>query len=638
MDATILLSDATPRVYAFREFVLDLDRGALRRDGVDVRLRPKSFAVLRHLVERHGQLIGKQQLFDAIWGHHAVTDGVLTQCLIDIRRALGDDAQQMIRTVPRRGYLFDVPITPVMPAPAAAPPSAVTPGDSLRPWRWRVAATAVLLLASASIAWVAYQRRAPIQVEVPPASPTPSIAVLPFADMSPGRDQEYFADGISEEILNLLAQTPGLRVTARTSSFSFKGSKADIATIAARLGVDHVLEGSVRRSGNHVRITAQLVDVVDSSHRWSQTYDHEVDDVLDVQAEVAAAVVNALKLALAEPPGAAGLGSNDLAYEAYLQGLFFYNRRNPGDLLLATKYYRHALSIDPAMARAWAELAGVYGARVHDGSLQPEEGLRLRHQAITRALARGPTVAEAHVRAAQYYWDSGEPGKALVHTRQAQAYGPNNPLVLSVSAGIAVLHGRLDEAIALSQRAVDIDPLAVTFRGNLAAYLLAAGQLERAHAELVKANELARTPLELDPTLADILILQRRFGEAAALVSQWPEGDARDLVQAMAYPAIGRRAEADAALARLQAGPGMAAAVRLAEVHAFRGDSNAAFRWLGIAQQRSNAETKQPPEREWRWRIAASPFLRPLHGDPRWQPLSRQLRAPRPPQRSRSGA
>jgi TolB-like protein/DNA-binding winged helix-turn-helix (wHTH) protein len=305
--------------YGFEQFMLDPERSELHGpDGV-IQLRPKSYDLLLYLVRHPGRLIGREELLDAVWGQRAVTDDSVTQCLVEIRRALADHGRRIVRTVPRRGYLFDVPVARI-PGPngpeeqanvpaADAPASATAPPAALHgamPYP-RLAAATVTFLALA-LAWWAFATRDATRPDRSmfdaPAVPN-SIAVLPFADMSAEGDQEYFGDGIAEEILNLLAQAPELKVIARTSSFSFKHQPADITTIAARLGVAHVLEGSVRKWGNRVRVTAQLVSGRDGAHLWSQTYDRELGDLFEVQGDIAGAVAGVLEARLLTRPGVA---------------------------------------------------------------------------------------------------------------------------------------------------------------------------------------------------------------------------------------------------------------------------------------------------------------------------------------------
>jgi TolB-like protein/DNA-binding winged helix-turn-helix (wHTH) protein/Tfp pilus assembly protein PilF len=626
------------RNYSFGDFTLDLKRGALLRGGADVKLRPKSFEVLRLLIERHGQLVSKEELYDAIWGHAVVTDGAVGQCLIDVRRAIGDDSQRVIRTVPRRGYIFDSPVTEsesvVAPAvngaaPVFAPVPTPLPASSLQRHLLPLVLATLVLLAS-GIWWSITTRDGDAAVSRQTSAsqaPRNSIAVLPFIDLSPEQDQEFFSDGISEEILNLLAQAPELQVIARTSSFSFKGRNADIAEIAARLNVAHVLEGSVRKSGNRLRITAQLVDATNSAHLWSETYDRELKDAFAVQSEIAARVAEALKVTLLDKKIAARAATpNPDAHQRFLQARFFYNRRAPGDVEKAKGYYEQALRIDPGYARAWAGLSGVYGVQLSTGDISKAAGVAKRLEAAQRALALDPNLPEAHIRAAWHYFDVGDRVRAGEHARTAYALDPDDPLVLNHVANMRAWEGRLDETIELFRRIATLDPVSSISHNVLASYLMAAGRYDQARAERLKELELnpaAKPYIDID--LAEILILQHRFAEARELIAPWPEGDDRNQGLAIIEYALGDNASAEIALQKLTQSSDPGPAVRLAQVHAQRGDLDEAFRWMETARVRLGPDVWVSKEWEWAWKMRFSPFLRPLHGDPRWKKTSTQL-------------
>jgi TolB-like protein/DNA-binding winged helix-turn-helix (wHTH) protein/Flp pilus assembly protein TadD len=626
--------------YGFDRFTLDPGRGTLQGPDGEIRLRPKSYELLLYLLRHPGRLVGREELLHAVWGHVAVTDDSVTQCLVEIRRALGADARRVVRTVPRRGYVLDVPVTrlgePVQPPEpatthadgpiaATAPPVAGARRFVVPP----VAALAMGMLAVA-LAWWTFMDRD----DAAPGSPAValpllpnSIAVLPFVDMSADRDQEYFGDGIAEEILNLLAQTPELKVIARTSSFSFKHEPADIATIAARLGVTHVLEGSVRRSGDRVRVTAQLVSGRDSAHLWSHAYDHELGDVFEVQAEIARAVADVLQATLLADASAAATATLDgRAYDHFLRARFMFNRRGHGDLERAREQLEAALAIEPGYAPAWALLSGVYNVQLVEGGLSREIGVPRRREAIERALALDPDLPEAHLRASAVRAEDGEFDQARQHLRIAQALDPDNPLLLGLSTGRALVHGQLEEAAELWQRIVAIDPLSSVSRFNRIQVLLATGRLEEARAELQVAREL--TPGRAghaDVVLAKILVLEGRHAEALALLAGAEEGLFRDGVLAMVHHALGQKPESLAAMMRLQALDSGDAALALAEVYAQRGEATEAFAWLSEARERFL--------RELNWgvkRLAqlanVSPFLRVLHDDPRWMALQAEAR------------
>lgn len=615
------------RSYSFGDYTLDLRRGALLKGGVEVRLRPKSFEVLRFLVERHGQLVRKDELLDGVWGQVVVTEGSITQCLIDVRRAIGDEAQQMVRTVPRRGYIFDAPVVESagigdgVPSPG---PPAVRSVTGRRNWAAGSVVAMVLLLV---VGGMLLLDRGSFRKPVATQASVNSIAVLPFVDMSEGRDQQYLSDGITEEILDQLAKAGDLRVIARTSSFLFREQPVDVPLIADKLGVSHVLEGSVRRSGNRVRVTAQLVDTASNSHVWSETYDRTLGDVFAVESEIAGSVATALKARLSgnmtdgKPP------ANAAAYERFLQGKYFFGRRGPGDLERSAKYFEEAVALDPAYARAWAELAGACGALAWQSD-EPAELRTRQRDAALRAVELDPNLPAAHLRLAQYYYSVSDSARALEHMRRASALAPDDPWLASFASGVP---GRkdsdpatLDAELADQRLLVELDPLSAVARKNFGLQLFAANDLEEALSEFRRALELSPdmgwdTQLEI----GRVLVAGHRYDEAYQEILRLPAGEPRDYGLALLYEAPGRRTEADSALARLIEDPGdYMHYVRLAEAYVLRGMHDEAFALL----RRTRDSFEPDPsllERTWELQneMHVSPFLRPLHADPRWTEL-----------------
>ncbi len=618
------------RSYSFGEYTLDLARGSLLKAGADVRLRPKSFHVLRLLVERHGQLVTKDELISAVWGQVVVTEGSLTQCLIDVRRAIGDESQQMIRTVPRRGFIFDVPVVEIdgsAQADAQAPHASALPEPQARRRSWRGAAVLASVAAVMAVAtwWGVTTRGGNVDLRTTAAqAQANSVAVLPFVDMSPGKDQAYLADGISEEILNRLAQSGGLRVIARTSSFSFRDQSVDVPELATRLNVSHVLEGSVRRSGDHVRITAQLIAASSNSHVWSQTYDRELGDVFAVQDEIAASVASALDATLAGRAPRGEMPGNAQAYERYLQGKFFYERRAPGDFERAVRYFEEAIALDPGYARAWAALSGAYSFMVPPGS-PPTDAWRVRQgEAARKAVELDPGLAAAHARLAQFYLETADGRRAGEHWRRAVELDPDDLLVMAGLESDAISRDDLDEAIALGRRVVARDPLSPVARETLGTLLLGTGRLDEALAEYRKTLELnPEAGPDVRISILQILVLQGRYDEAQSALAQIAEGSLRDYGLALMHQAPGVRAAADAALGRLAAASpsDIADSIRLAELYAFRGMSDEAFSTL---RRQSDALEARDKAMAPAWigylhdQMRLSPFLGALRADPRW--------------------
>jgi TolB-like protein/DNA-binding winged helix-turn-helix (wHTH) protein/Tfp pilus assembly protein PilF len=625
------------RAYSFGEYTLDLRRGALVQNGLDVRLRPKSYEVLRFLVERHGQLVSKEELLDGVWGRSVVTDASITQCLIDIRRAIGDDSQRVIRTVQRRGYIFDAVVVEAdgaAAAPRVEPPPPVGGGSS-RPGRSGTGArmwlAVVVLVPALIVVWIGLRREPWSARESGEARESPqtaaterSIAVLPFADLSPGRDQQYLADGIAEEILDRLAGMRALRVIARTSAFSFRDRPADIPTIAARLRVSHVLEGSVRRAGDHLRITAQLVDVASNSHVWSKTYDRDLGDLFAVQDEVAGSVAVALEESLA------GSGLHALppalgpAYERFLQGQFFFKRRSPGDVARAAKYFEDAVAIDPGFARAWAALSGACGILAWDGDRTSDWRAR-RGEAARRAVELAPDSVEARIRLASYFYESGRLEEALAEYRRAYELDPGDHWLASFSDGFPQWRdGDLDAVIKDERSQAERDPLSPTARMNLGLSLFAAGYLDDALAEFRSALEInPDLGAEVELEIGRVLVAQRRYPEAYAAIRQLQDSELRDSGISLLIDTPEHRRDAEAALARLVMRPGdYMHDLRIAEALAQRGRDDDAFGAL----QHARDGLEQGPElmaRIWYLQneMFHSPFLKSLHSDPRWASL-----------------
>ena len=440
-----------------------------------------------------------------------------------------------------------------------------------------------------------------------------SIAVLPFLDMSPNKDQEYFSDGISEELLNLLTKVPQLRVISRSSAFSFKGKDIDIPEIAKRLHVAHILEGSVRKSGNKVRITAQLIDARSDTHVWSETYDRDLDDVFAVQDEIAAAAVAQLKIRLlGDAPQARA--TDPEAYALYLQARHLGRQGTAEAFKESDALYRRALAIDPRYVPAWSGLAGNFTDEGNFGVLSSEDSNVLAREALEKALAIDPDYAPAH---ANLGWlamaAENDLAGAARHLERAMALDPVDSGVLGNAAGLLLTLGRMDQALALEEAVVRRDPVNVAALFNLGVVQLSAGRLDAAIASY-------RTVLSLSPgnggahyALGVALLLRGDAAGALAEMEQETSEIWRMLGLPMAYHALGRKADSDAALAALIVKYGKDFAANIAYVYAFRDEADQAFAWLDKADDTGLAQ------------IAAETLFANIHGDPRWLPFLRKL-------------
>jgi TolB-like protein/Flp pilus assembly protein TadD len=483
-------------------------------------------------------------------------------------------------------------------------------------------AAVIALVALSRNAWLA-PLRARIEAPGAPAVPGPdkSIAVLPFIDLSEAHNQEYFSDGLSDELIDRLARTGDLRVISRTSSFQFKGRNADVRQIARELGVASVLEGSVRRSGSTIRVTAQLIKGSDGSHLWSQTYDRDLTDLFKVQDDICSTVANALHAALSVAPAPNQAPERNVeAYNAFLQGWYFYQRATQEDLKRSVAAYREALRLDPNYARAWAELARAY---VRQGSWQwetVESAYAKARDAIAHALSIDPNQPLAHRMLGYVYWDydlNRDAGQA--EFKKARELDPSDADALSALTVVALAFGRIDEAIELKRRNAEADPLNALMLDDLGSLYLDAGRPADAERAIRKA-------LALDPSytgghcnLGQVLLARGQPDLALEEMQREEDKVARAACVPFGYWALGRTADADDAVKRLIDRYADLDAYGIAQVLAFQGKTDSAFEWLERAYRQRDLGLTM---------IKVDYMLRGLHGDPRYGALLAKMKLP----------
>ncbi len=443
-----------------------------------------------------------------------------------------------------------------------------------------------------------------------------SIAVLPFVDMSPGKDQEYMSDGIAEELLNLLTRIPELRVISRSSSFSFKGKDIDIPTVAQKLNAAYILEGSVRKAGDQLRITAQLIEARSDTHLWSKTFDRKLENIFQIQDEIAAKVVEELRITLlADMPRSRRI--DEEAYTLVLQARYFWYRRAPGDEEQALLLYQRALEIDPNYAPAWAGLSVAYSVAADDDRIDRETGLARAYEAAEKALALDPNLADAHVRMGQALGRQGDRSGQRAEYERAYELDPNNPLVLGVMSDQLLYRERLDEAIELLERAEIIDPLGAIWPTIKGQYLLSDGRFDEAEVAFDRGFKLNSNTETYETYMSEVHILRGEYDKALELLNRLPEIGQNLVRIAVAYHGVGRHEESDNAFARAQDfGGGPYLEYGMAAVYARRDESDKAFESLekisGIPRST----------------ILYEPFFIVLHDDPRWQPYIDSLDPP----------
>src|SRR5947208_4433910 len=456
-------------------------------------------------------------------------------------------------------------------------------------------------------------------VQPPPTGstiPEKSIAVLPFVDMSQAKDQEYFCDGISEEILDTLAKVDGLRVVARTSSFSFKGKNADVGEVANKLNVENILEGSLRREWNRIRITAQLINARDGFHLWSDTYERELKDVFAVQDEITRSIVDALKIKLAVAPPARPR-QNTEAYDLYLQGLYLSNKSDEENLRKSLNLFQHALDKDPTLSRAWVGIAKAW-FWLADAYVKPLEAYQAVESAATKALELNENDAEAHAylseakRVLRWDWKTAER-----ELQRAVEIDPNSATAHLMFAHHRVCSGDLEGGQMELDEAERLDPLSPLVSDHQAILFLYSDRLDAAVAAAKRTLTLDPNYNYLEPTLARVYREQGKLEDALALYLKAQQGTHEpDAGLAIAYARLGRITEAQRMLQQLidKANRGYVAGEQIACVFVALDNHDEAFRWLNRAVDEHSGNV-----------ITIHRELRPLYSDSRFPLLLRRM-------------
>ena len=451
---------------------------------------------------------------------------------------------------------------------------------------------------------------------IPEIDKDPSIAVLPMVNMSEDKGNEYFSDGISEELLNLLAKVPKLRVIARTSSFAFKGQSLEIPDIARRLHVASVLEGSVRKSGDKVRITAQLIRAIDGSHLWSETYDRRLDDIFKVQDEIAAEVVSQLKIKLlAAAPTAKPVDGR--AYALFLQARDIARQGSAEAFQQAIALYQQSLALDASQPAAWTGLAAVYCLQEYQYQRPVDEAIRLARDAIDRALSSDPGYAPAH---AQLGWIAifleRDLAAAAKHLEHALSLDPGSTAVLEIAAVLARRLGRFEQAVAIGRYLLSHDPVSPTGWDDLGYALLYAGHRDEAMAAFRKVLQLSPNFAGEHWNIAALLAQQGDAGAAMAEAQQESDPQYRQFALAAAHFALGEKQKSDTSFAEAIERYGATSAYSIGLLAALRGDNDLSFEWLEKALLHGEPDLGAVP---------AYPSFIGLRDDPRWLPYLRRI-------------
>jgi TolB-like protein/DNA-binding winged helix-turn-helix (wHTH) protein/Tfp pilus assembly protein PilF len=621
----------------FGVFEADVRTGELTKHGKRLRLQQQPFQLLALLLERPGELVTREELSSKLWPQTTVDfDHGLNKAIGKIREALGDSSEnpRFIETVARRGYRFlaDVAVVPAGQPATVANDLARLADSGLHgradagksPRRptvraWRLFGFGLTLMLAVSLSWILYPR----------SHPSPairSLAVLPLENLSGDPAQDYFAEGMTDELITRLAQISALRVISRTSVMTYKSVRKSLPEIARELNVDAIVEGSVSRSGERVRITAQLIQVPADTHIWARTYDEDFQDTLSVQSRVARDISAQVQVTLNRQEEAALVKSktvNPQAYEDYLKGRYFWNKRTGDALKKAIEYFSRAIKTDPTYAEAYSGLADSYALSGdwEYGILSPREAFPLAKEAATKALELDDTLGEAHTSLAfaldLYGWDW-------------NAAEEEYKLALKLNPGYATAHhwyawhlmvtGRTSEGILELRKAENLDPLSLIISADIADALCIAHRYDESVQQSNKTLELdpsfAVAHYELGQALEQKHMHDEAIAEFQRAIELSGHGGAFDSNLAYAYAASGRKKEAIQIVKNLEARQDQnpSADANVALIYVGLGDPDQAMIWLNKAY-----EARFNPS------ILLRPAFDPLRSDARFQDLLRRI-------------
>jgi TolB-like protein/Tfp pilus assembly protein PilF len=581
------------RVLRIGDWCVDPALDEIAKDGKTLKLEPRTMRVLLCLAEHAGEVVSVEQLLDAVWKDVVVTEDSVYQAVAALRRALGDDPREprYIANVLRRGYRLVTPVLRVDSLPGMDFSAAVAKGGA-----------------------------SPNADSLTTPATDKSIAVLPFADMSEKQDQGYFADGMAEEVVSLLMKVPGIRVIGRTACSQFKGKTENLRTIGSVLGATYAVEGSVRRSGNRLRITAQLIGTQDGSHLWSGSYDKDFNEVLEIQDQIAAGLVRALQVAVGVDLPSRPIHKSAAGYDLYQRGRHALDRFDKVGFDCAAGYFEQALALDPTALRPAESLALVHVYIAEWGYAPPREGFERARVSCESVLKLDPSSSMAYAQLAfihaVYDWDW---AAAVDKVKRALALDSRDPGIL-VTAGIIQLGlGRLDQAASFFNAASALDPLGAVSHGALGTIFYRNGSLAEAEAEFRKALAISPTYLWARWSLGAVLLTAGRLDAALSQMQQATPDCGGDAGLALVYHSMKRQAESDAALARTTQVYAGRSAYAIAEVHAYRGEIDQAFTWLERAYRQKDAAL---------YRIKGDPLLKNLEPDARYRKFLRKMNLP----------
>ncbi len=589
-------SSAGPRLVRFGPFEADLYTRELRKQGLRIRLQDQPFQILAMLLRNPGELVTREQIREQLWAEDTFVDfdNGLNAAVRRLRDALNDsaDTPRFIETLPRRGYRFVAPVevvaepaaeppahdkqTALQPPPAAATPAGETSArrPPTRSWLLAYAIIAVSAAVLVSYLWWAKEHQ-----------PLDSLAVLPLLNSNHDPQLDYLGDGIAESVISHLSQVPGLKVMSRNSAFRYRQPDLKPRQVAKELGVKALLLGSIRQNGDELRIAVELVDAADEHQIWGEDYTRKLASLSGIQSEIATAVSQHLRLRLSEPVLSRIAGrdtANAEAYRFYLRGTYALGQRTMPALREGREYFQRALQLDPDYARAYTGLAASYGLLAFYSGMRPREALVLEAEAIRKALALDPGLAEAHAQSGYYaVFPKHNPELAEAEIKRAIELSPNSSDAHHAYALFFMHQARFDESIVEAKRALELDPLWSGSYGTLADMNLYAGNYDEAIRLLASEKNYPLAFCVLGLAYAG----KRNFEEAVRTLESPTAKGLCPAALGYAYALAGREREARSVLGELirRHETEYFSGYEIAIVYAGLGDQAQMFRWLRTA-------------------------------------------------------